>query len=137
MAHWYLAIVPLLVGCHAAPSVKEPPGTGGPVSVKRLGRGTARVTFEVRNLTSTPVAYARWFGLGPEPVPYCRSGEGALRLCGSKAMLDEAGNLWIHESYLKPGQRVRFVAHPGSATAVGVLLWVGGKETYVWSASYP
>ena len=45
MAHWYLAIVPLLVGCHAAPSVKTPPGAGEPVSVKMLGRGTARVSL--------------------------------------------------------------------------------------------
>jgi hypothetical protein len=52
-------------------------------------------------------------------------------------MLDEAGNFWVHESYLKPGQRVRFVAQPGNATAIGVLLWIDGKETYVWSVGYP
>ena len=137
MLHRHLAVVLLLAGCHSTPLPKVRPNAGEPVSVKRLGRGNERVTFEMRNLTSESVAYAHWFSLDPEPVPYCRSSDGSSRPCGTRVMLDEADNFWIHESYLKPGQRVRFVAQPGSATAVGVLLWIDGKETYVWSADYP
>jgi hypothetical protein len=137
MLHRHLVIVLLLAGCHSLPPPKVPPNTGEPVSVKRLGRGAERVTIEMRNISSESVAYAHWFGLDSEPVPYCRTSDESLRPCGTKVMLDEADNFWIHESYLKPGQRVRFVAQPGNAAAVGVLLWIGGKETYVWSTGYP
>jgi hypothetical protein len=137
MIHRHLVIVLLLAGCHSAPQSKEQLGSGEPVSVTRLDRGAGRVTFEMRNLTSESIGYAHWFGVDPEPVPYCRTSDGSLWPCGTKVMLDEADNFWIHESYLEPGQRVRFVAQPGNATAVGVLLWIDGKETYVWSAGYP
>jgi hypothetical protein len=128
-----LIILMFLSGCHATPKTSAALRGDDLVSVTRISQRGHKATYELRNLSPEPIAYAHWFGEDAEPVPYCLSQDGSSKPCGTKVVLNSDDSFWIHESYLRPGQRVRFVAQPGSAMAVGVLLWVDGKERYVWS----
>jgi hypothetical protein len=132
-----LIVSVLLVGCETGPKPKVTPQSSELVSVSKLSRDGGKVTFRLRNISSQTIAYAHWFGMDAEPVAYCRSADGSIRPCGTKAVITPDNDFWTHEVYLKPGASIRFVAQPGDASAVGVLLWVDGKERYVWSASRP
>jgi len=135
---WRLSIVlVLLAGCEAMPGSKAASAFREPVSVTELSRDDGKVTFRLRNVSSKPVAYAHWFGQDAEPVAYCKSGDDTTRPCGTKVVITPDDHFFIHEVYLKPRASIRFVAQPGSASAVGVLLWLDGKESFVWSVSRP
>jgi len=38
----------------------------------------------------------------------------------------------VHESYLQPGDSVRFRAVPSKDEQVGVRLWFHGKDEFLW-----
>jgi len=133
MTRCLLIVLVLLTGCHATPGPAAAFEGDELVSVIRISQRGLKATYELRNLSPEPIAYAHWFGEDAEPVPYCLSRDGSTQPCGFKAVLNFDDSFWTHESYLQPGQRVRFVAQPGDAAAVGVLLWINGKERYVWS----
>jgi hypothetical protein len=100
-------------------------------SLQRIG-GTPNVTsFRLRNLTAHSLEYVHWLGGGAEPVPYCKSADGSISVCGEKGRPDE--ELFTHEMALKAGRSVTFEVQNVNSVSVGVLLLLDGQGQYIWS----
>ena len=102
------------------------------VLIEQVSAEGGLADFTVRNVSPQIVAYFHWFTLDSSPVPYCQNPDGSIYVCALKVIVDDHGNPWTHELYLKPGDTVRFRARVKGAVAVGIKLWLDGKESYVW-----
>ena len=97
------------------------------VSISKL-----HATFALGNSASEALAYEHWMSQGPEPVPYCRDPQGSVRICALRIYLTPENDPNVHESYLQPGDSVRFRAVPSKDEQVGVRLWFHGKDEFLW-----
>jgi hypothetical protein len=122
----------VLLACHGIPTRWNLERESRPVVISMIGANGKKTAFVMRNTSPEVVEYFHWFSLDSSPVPYCRRADQSVYFCGVHAMVDSADNPWIHEQFLPPGESVKFVAHAEGAEAVGVKLWLQGKEQFVW-----
>lgn len=130
-----VALFALFITASAHPA--ESRDEAHPVQVVVLQETTARGavhTYELQNTSRGVVAYFHWFGAGSAPVPYCLRPDGSVRVCSKAVTLTPEGDYWVHERYLRSGERVKFEAIPNADEVVGVRLWLHGKDVYVWGA---
>ena len=125
-------VATIVCGCITSCAVVQPSPSafGGTLSLVHSAGG--KQTFVLKNSGSLPLAYNHWFSLGPAPVAYCRGVDGLERFCSLRVMLAEDDQPYTHESYLQPGDSVKFQASPTADEQVGVHLWVGGREEGLW-----
>jgi len=122
----------LMTGCSIVPSVTVAANEPMVASVTKVRSVGTEVELALTNHSRTTITYYHWLGRGSAPVPYCRSGDGAILVCAKVVLVDPEGALMTHEDYLAPGKTVHFLAQPKAASTVGVRLWVDGHEQYVW-----
>ncbi len=101
-------------------------------SLSLISLSSAEATLELSNLGRTPLAYDHWMSQGPEPVPHCRDTSGRVRICARRIYLTSENEPYVHEAYLQPGASVELRAVPGQDEQVGVHVWRGGKDGYLW-----
>jgi hypothetical protein len=130
------AVVVLLVGCGAGTKATLPSSSayGGTLSLVRSA--SSKQTFMLENSSSSPLAYNHWLSLGPEPVAYCRGADGRIRFCSERVVLAEDEQPYTHESYIQPGESVKFQAVPSLDEQVGVYIWVEGREQALWLSGW-
>jgi len=91
-----------------------------------------KVTLRFTNSGNSSVAYEHWMSQGPEPVPFCRSVQGPIRICAERVFQTPDGEPSVHETYLEPGDSVKFRAIPSGTEQVGLRMWRDGREEYLW-----
>ena len=125
-------VVALFAGCTTGGVATQPSVSayGGTLSLVRSAG--SKQTFVLKNSGSTPLAYNHWFSLGPDPVAYCRGVDGHTRFCSLRVMLAEDDQPYTHESYIQPGESVKFQAAATGDEQVGIHLWVEGQEVALW-----
>ena len=131
-----LAIL-LVSGCSARPPAISPTSAAHGASLrltsaKLLKGATFKARFELANGATKALAYEHWMTQGPEPVPYCRDATGHIHICALRVFVDGDDEPYVHESYLQPGDSVKFEAIPSKDEHAGVKLWIDGKEEYLW-----
>jgi hypothetical protein len=128
MRNFIALCVASLCGCQHVASTERGSNAGPLVIVERLG---AR-EFRLVNHTNESLQHVHWFGQNPDPVPYCKYSDGSESICSRKVLVDADDRLSIHEAYLAPGASVKFRAQFRDAIAVGVSVWLGSKQQYLW-----
>lgn len=125
-------VVALFTGCTTGSTATQPSSSahGGTLSLVRAAG--AKQTFVLKNSGSSPLAYNHWFSLGPDPVAYCRGADGHTRFCSLRVMLAEDGRPYTHESYIQPGESVKFQAAAIGDEQVGIHIWADGQEVALW-----
>ncbi len=113
-------------------TVTRPSSSAYGATLSWVRSGASKQTFVLKNSGSSPLAYSHWFSLGPEPVAYCRDVDGHIRFCSPRVMLAEDDQPYTHESYIQPGEFVKFQATPTGDEQVGVHIWVEGREEVLW-----
>ena len=121
----------LLAACSSVPSPGSNTENGGLIQLEELRTRDGTSYFRMTNRSDNAVLYYHWFGQGAEPVPYCRYADETIRAC-SKIIYVDGDRLHIHERPIGPGRAVTFSAETKDAAALGVLLWLDGREQYVW-----
>lgn len=130
--HAGICVAMLLAGCVAGGEGVKPGASAHGATLALIHGGRNKVTLELRNAGSAPIAYDHWFTLGAEPVAYCRDVRGEVRFCSRRVMVAEDNQPRVHESYLQPGESVRLRALPSRGEQVGIRLWLQGKEDMLW-----
>ena len=133
MMHWRqtIAVLALVI---SAGRLSAADGSVGDESIQMvvLSEEGGIATISARNRSTRTIEYFHWFAADQSPVPYCKDSTGSIFICALKVVVDDNGNPWIHEQFLKPGATVRFRARIRGAGAVGLKLWQEGRERYVW-----
>jgi hypothetical protein len=122
-----------IAGCSTASPLVSEAVAGGAIQLDRLRTRFGTSYFRMRNTSSEVIQYYHWFGQGDGPVPYCRCADQTIRAC-SKVIYTDGDDYYIHERPIESGKAVTFSAETRDAVALGVLLWLDGREQYVWSA---
>jgi hypothetical protein len=130
LVHTLLAA--LLVGCAANGPISLPSSTVRGATLSLVRSVSSKPTFELKNAGTSAVAYNHWFALGPDPVAYCRTSKGEIRFCSLHVMLTDDDQPYVHESYIQPGEAVKFQAAPSGDEQVGVQLWFEEREEALW-----
>lgn len=121
-----------VAGCGSAALTANKVAGDMPIHIERLRMKAGTSYFQMRNASSNVIQYYHWSGQGDEPVPYCRYADQTIRAC-SKVIYVDGDDYYVHERPIEPGKAVTFSAETKDAVAVGVLLWLDGREQYVWS----
>ena len=107
---------------------------------------TQKVTFELvsskkgvavlgmKNVSSHVLSYEHWFGQEGMPVAYCENDVGEIQVCSTHVFLLE-DEYFTHETYIQPGDEIRFEANVATYERVGVKFYMqnnGFEEFFLW-----
>ena len=118
-----ISILSALCLAYAASGTPNPStqAQGAVLTVAAISHG--KVTLKLTNSGNSSLA---------EPVPFCRSLQGSIRICADRVFQTPDGDPYVHETFLEPGASVKFRAIPSGTEQVGLRLWRDGREEYLW-----
>jgi hypothetical protein len=128
----FATVAALFLGCTTGCMATRPSSSAYGGTLILVHSAGSKQTLVLKNSGSSPLAYNHWFSLGPDPVAYCRSADGQIRFCSLRVMLAEDEQPYTHETYIQPGEVVKFQAAPTGDEQVGVHIWVEGREEALW-----